>query len=429
MVMAQPTNKITVINRDTDMVNLYYMGHFFYGNPVMVDSLGTTTILTNDTIYLISSNNQQLVKVTCGDTVWIKGTQLFVNNFTALNTFFRDLYSAYGPIRNVSMKSYTSNAANLAERDRLINAMQQKRMAFLRDYRGGLSEEEKTTLANIIHCAAIAERLKLQWKGQQKPLPPAYYKDSLSVWANRINLLQYQDRHLLLYEAALKIFQSQAALYKKTGAATALQLFNGPVQQFLYARMIKDSIASFSQRFPSIQALLQNRQWPLTDTTLINGLAAEMLFIQQSKQQPTNGVALMNQAGQIFDLAQVIRGYSGKLVYVDCWASWCVPCLQEMPASKRLQELYAGKPVVFLFVSLDKNQAAWLSSLQNHASTMGSNSYLLMGNFTNPWAVRLNISSIPRYLLYDKSGRLINNNAPRPSEAGLRQVIDKLLIR
>jgi thiol-disulfide isomerase/thioredoxin len=49
----------------------------------------------------------------------------------------------------------------------------------------------------------------------------------------------------------------------------------------------------------------------------------------------------------------------GKIVLVDFWASWCVPCRKELPALDALQKRYADakKPVIILAVNVDKDRA------------------------------------------------------------------------
>ncbi len=53
-----------------------------------------------------------------------------------------------------------------------------------------------------------------------------------------------------------------------------------------------------------------------------------------------------------------LSGLAGKVVVVDFWASWCVPCRKELPALDALARSYAdaGKPVVILAVSIDKER-------------------------------------------------------------------------
>src|SRR5690606_22180824 len=46
----------------------------------------------------------------------------------------------------------------------------------------------------------------------------------------------------------------------------------------------------------------------------------------------------------------------GKLVYIDVWATWCVPCLQEIPSLKKLESDYHGKDIYFVSMSVDQKK-------------------------------------------------------------------------
>ena len=51
--------------------------------------------------------------------------------------------------------------------------------------------------------------------------------------------------------------------------------------------------------------------------------------------------------------------FRGKYVYIDLWASWCVPCCREVPHLQKLEKELENKDVVFLSISIDQNPSAW----------------------------------------------------------------------
>ncbi|MFQ5561664.1 MAG: TlpA disulfide reductase family protein, partial [Nitrospinota bacterium] len=53
----------------------------------------------------------------------------------------------------------------------------------------------------------------------------------------------------------------------------------------------------------------------------------------------------------------VIEEYNGRIVYVDFWASWCVPCRKSFPWLSEMQKKYKSKGLEVVTVNLDKEKA------------------------------------------------------------------------
>lgn len=119
--------------------------------------------------------------------------------------------------------------------------------------------------------------------------------------------------------------------------------------------------------------------------------------------------------------------YPGKVIYLDAYATWCAPCLQEMEYAPALHQKFAGKDVVFVNLCLQSSADNWIK-LVGQKKLEGENYFLndddtklLMGNF--------NINGFPAYLLIDK-GEVKTPNASRPSELEklekeIRTIIDQ----
>ena len=110
--------------------------------------------------------------------------------------------------------------------------------------------------------------------------------------------------------------------------------------------------------------------------------------------------------------------FKGKRIYIDFWATWCGPCIQESPAFEALYEEYKDKDVVFLQVSIDKNLNAWKNYISRHNKRVPqfrSDDPVLK----EKWAVLY----IPRFVLIDKDFRIASPFAPRPSEQQIRTLL------
>jgi thiol-disulfide isomerase/thioredoxin len=125
-------------------------------------------------------------------------------------------------------------------------------------------------------------------------------------------------------------------------------------------------------------------------------------------------------------LDTIIARYKGNVIYIDFWAPWCGPCMGEMPYSKKIQEQYAKKDIVFIFLAALCTEKSWKGTLAEKQMT--GEHFLLSDDQYNVLKSMFGITGIPHYVLVDKKGRVINNNAPRPSDdKRLSEEIDKLL--
>jgi thiol-disulfide isomerase/thioredoxin len=132
---------------------------------------------------------------------------------------------------------------------------------------------------------------------------------------------------------------------------------------------------------------------------------------------------VLNTSKKSIKLSEIVKD---SLTYLDFWASWCAPCRAEMPFSKKLKEEYGKKGVKFIYISLDNNVVAWEKAMHQIGLT-SNESYILSNGANSPIAKQFKIQSIPRYILIGKNGKILNVNAPRPTNPKLKKVFDELL--
>jgi thioredoxin-like negative regulator of GroEL len=114
------------------------------------------------------------------------------------------------------------------------------------------------------------------------------------------------------------------------------------------------------------------------------------------------------------DTLSLLELTGSQPVVIDLWASWCLPCRQQDVYLEKIVKKYFAK-FFLVKLSMDRDQEAWLKTSEKYLIPP-ENGFLLPGNFESAFAKRFNISSIPRYILLDKDGKLINDNMPFPSK-------------
>ena len=118
----------------------------------------------------------------------------------------------------------------------------------------------------------------------------------------------------------------------------------------------------------------------------------------------------------------------GKYVYVDVWATWCGPCKKEIPFLKEMDEEYKGKNIAFVSLSIDKmeHKDKWLKMIEDE--DLKGIQILADNDWNSEFVTAYNIKGIPRFILIDTEGNIVNSNAPRPSDPYLKEVLSTLAL-
>lgn len=96
---------------------------------------------------------------------------------------------------------------------------------------------------------------------------------------------------------------------------------------------------------------------------------------------------------------------ANKLTIVDFWASWCPPCVAEIPNIKKIYDEYNGKGLGILGVSLDKEADAWKGAIKKYEMTWNHVSDLK--GWENAAAQQFGVQSIPFMMVVDSEGKVV----------------------
>ncbi len=119
-----------------------------------------------------------------------------------------------------------------------------------------------------------------------------------------------------------------------------------------------------------------------------------------------------------------LSDFKGKLVYIDLWATWCVPCLKEVPSLQELEEHYKGDDIVFVSMCIKDKKVLWETLVKEREFT-GVQVY--DPDYDSAFIEAYNVESIPRFIFIDKEGKIIDANALPPSNPELQAQIDEYL--
>lgn len=117
-----------------------------------------------------------------------------------------------------------------------------------------------------------------------------------------------------------------------------------------------------------------------------------------------------------------LADFRGKYVYIDLWATWCLPCRRELPYLAELEKKFSNRNIFFVSLSIDKNKEDWEAFVKSNEMT---GEQLYIGD-QNSFLKAYRVDGIPRFILLDKEGKIIDNNMTRPSSKDTAEMLETL---
>ncbi|UCD67227.1 MAG: TlpA family protein disulfide reductase [Betaproteobacteria bacterium] len=158
---------------------------------------------------------------------------------------------------------------------------------------------------------------------------------------------------------------------------------------------------------------------------LLAGIAGYRLTAPHGFSQVDASGVLKATLPDLEGVPQTISRWKGHVLVVNFWATWCPPCLEEIPVFVRLQRQMGGQGLQFLGIAIDERDR-----VVNFARRNGINYPIMIGQLD---AIELSKTAgnqrggLPYTLVLDRSGRVVSQHYGALTEQALVAIVAELL--
>lgn len=129
--------------------------------------------------------------------------------------------------------------------------------------------------------------------------------------------------------------------------------------------------------------------------------------------------------GKTFQLSDFL----GKYVVIDVWATWCGACINQRPFFTEVAKKFqTNKDIQFVAISVDSSIKEWQNYLTKNGNTANIIDINVKDGMKTEFGNQYSINFIPKYILIDKEGKIVDANMQNPSIA-LESILNKELTR
>jgi thiol-disulfide isomerase/thioredoxin len=144
------------------------------------------------------------------------------------------------------------------------------------------------------------------------------------------------------------------------------------------------------------------------------------LMRQTQSTEAIDEVVVVNDSPSSIEDMMQLPGIKGKYAYIDLWATSCVPCIYEFKYNDEIHQLLAQyNNIVPVYISIDEDRKIW----ENGVRKFNLKGYHIMASKSLNEDIGIKVyhatkvGYIPRYLLLDPDGNIVNDDLPRPSKS------------
>lgn len=326
-----------------------------------------------------------------------------------------------------------NNLSALKESEKTIFEVSRRRLQILDSVKkkGTLSDSFVGIAREFIHCKALQDSLDLYFFNKTMLQKDRTYKMAVNELTNAFKKMQFTPFQFY-YKCCKNILMANALDNTNRQAQnlaeieklfdTGRKIFGGATRDYALFYCINTAL----DQSMAIEGKYADEFFKECNNEVYKSIISERL-LKQKKRVAVEGkdIVISYIDKPPMTIQDIIKSNSGKVILLDFWASWCGPCRAEIPFSKQLFAQYSQNDFVSIFLSVDEDEGDWKKA--NKELNMNKEFSYRFANSNSNFIKRFNITGIPRYMIIDKRGKILNDDAPRPSDALLKQILNSVI--
>lgn len=331
------------------------------------------------------------------------------------------------------------NNFKFRQRTKMLNYLYNERLKFLHQTKDSLALTAGfcSYFTNHIASVYLDGLLTPYYAPNFKLKIPQTYLDTLVAFQEttffKQDTLVFSSEHYRRSISHYNRFLSRQSLHTPQETETLYQSananFSGQVRDYALFSLLKEKISQNVDVGPYLSRFRQDCTYK-PYVRYLDSLAFRPLKLTTDNFLLTN--SLITEKDVSTNWGDILEKNKGRVIYIDLWATWCGPCLVEMPASVALHDKLINKKIAFVNITVDKpeDMGKWKRAIVTHSlNKPGYQNYMIDGK--SPLAIFMhgmpNGVSVPRYILIDKRGKVASIKARRPSDPQLLQEMNFLI--
>ncbi len=215
-------------------------------------------------------------------------------------------------------------------------------------------------------------------------------------------------------------YSEESLLYRKFKTIDK-KFMNKTIKNLLYYEIMKEGFASSPNDAAELMTEFNRLESNEHYSTEINTLFDSIRHLLKGEIAPQ--WTYFDKDNKAFNSSEL----KGKVTYIDIWATWCGPCIRELPSMHTLREQFANQDIQFVSISIDKDKNAWLEMLKDKSKNLAGIQLIADRAWESSIVKDYKIKGIPRFIILDKEGKIFDSNAPRPSSKEITATLQKAL--